>query len=429
MKFKNKKCLVYGMGDSGRSAIKFLTSLGAHVFFYDDDIKYIGQVGFVNHVEKEKFDYCIISPGVKIKNNPYIEMLKQSKTKIFSELDLGYMFCKGKIIAITGTNGKTTTCMLINKILKENGYKTFLCGNIGVPITSICKKTTKESVVVCEVSSFQLEGSSMFKCEIGAITNIKEDHLERHGTMQEYINCKEKLLSFSKISVLNLDDDISKKLVLNKKNIFFSKKVLKKGVFIKQNSIYCNKKELFNLNYFNLKGEKNLENLLCAIAVTSCFKISKKGYEKALSSFQLAGHRLEEIGVFNGITFVDDSKATNVSSTLNAISAYDNFKLILLLGGHGKGCSYDELFEKKFKKVVTFGDDGKRIYEIAQKYEEQVFNFAKFEEAVRFAYNSAEKGDIVLLSPACSSYDEFSSYIERGEKFKEIILELISGKK
>ena len=137
MRFKNKRCLVYGMGASGRSAIKLLTSLGAHVFFYDDDISYAGQVGFVRHIEKERFDYCVLSPGVKIKNNQNLFILKEKNTKIISELDLGYLFCKGKIIAITGTNGKTTTAMLTARILKEKGLDVVLCGNIGVPLTSV----------------------------------------------------------------------------------------------------------------------------------------------------------------------------------------------------------------------------------------------------------------------------------------------------
>ena len=244
------------MGESGRSAIKFLSSLGAKVFFYDDDIKYVGQVGYVRHIENEKFDICVVSPGVKFKDNPYIEILKKNGAKIMSEIDLGYLFCKGKIIAVTGTNGKTTTCMLIAKILKEAGYDVFLCGNIGIPFTSVCLNTKKNSIVVCEISSFQLASSSYFKCDVGAILNIKPDHLDVHGTFLDYIECKKKLIQFTKKKlVLNLDDDISKRLINTKNCLYFSKKTLKKGVFIENNAIYYNKKKVCDLKNFNLKGE------------------------------------------------------------------------------------------------------------------------------------------------------------------------------
>lgn len=425
-RFKNKRCLVYGLGDSGRSAIKLLTSLKAYVFFYDDNINYTDHVGYVSHIEKEKFDYCIVSPGVKIKNNPYIEILKKNKTKILSELDLGYMFCKGKIIAVTGTNGKTTTCMLINKMLKDAGYETFLCGNIGLPISSVCKATTKNSVVVCEVSSFQLESSSIFRCNVGTVLNIQPDHLDRHGTFQDYIDCKTKLLKFAKLNVLNLDDEMSKRLILDKKYLYFSKNKLKKGVYLKNNQIYYNKKLIASIENSHLKGDKNIENILASVALTLGFKLKKDVIENAINSFQPASHRLEVVGEKNEILYVDDSKATNVASTLNAVSAYKNRNIILLLGGRGKRYPYDEIFKTHFKEVVCFGEDRESIYNCACVHKQKVSSIDKFADAVYYACGQAEKGDVVLLSPACSSYDEFASYAERGEKFKEIVLRFIS---
>ena len=227
MKFKNKKCLVYGLGESGRSAIKLLNLLGAHVFFYDEDLKYINQIGYVKDLENEKFDYCVISPGVKIIGNENIEILKRNKTKIFSELDLGYMFIKGKIIAVTGTNGKTTTCMLLYKILKEAGKEVYLCGNIGLPITNLYGKTNKDSFIVCEVSSFQLESIDTFKPHVSAILNFTEDHLNRHHTMEAYMEAKARIFKNQDekdFCVLNYDDKDVKSLSDNveaKKNILF----------------------------------------------------------------------------------------------------------------------------------------------------------------------------------------------------------------
>lgn len=420
MKFKNKKCLVYGLGDSGRSAIKLLNKLGAHVFFYDEDIKYADQIGYVRDLTKEKFDFCILSPGVKIKGNKNIENLRLKGTTVLSELDFGYMFLKGKIIAVTGTNGKTTTCMLIYKILKEAGFDAYLCGNIGIPISSLYGKTNKKSIIVCEVSSFQLESSSKFRAKVGALLNIQPDHLDRHGSFEEYLRIKEKLLDFSRFNVLNLDDKFSKKM--SKKSVFFTKKTIKKGVFVKNNQIFCNKRKICDLKDIKLKGEKNLENVLSAVACLSFFKIQDKVFQKVISSFIATSHRLEIVGEWKGVLYVDDSKATNVASTLNALSAFEGKSVILLLGGRGKMCEYDDIFKYKIKMVVAFGEEKEKIFECAKRYKTNAQKFSTLEEGVLFSKSIAVKGDVVLLSPACSSFDEFSSYIERGEKFKEIVL-------
>lgn len=426
MKFKNKKVLVYGLGDSGRSAVKLLTRLGAHVFFYDDDVEYSNYVGYVRHIDEEMFDYCILSPGVKVKDNSFIETLKDKGTKILSELDLGYLFLKGKIIAVTGTNGKTTTCGLIYKILKDNGYDARLCGNIGKPISSL-SSTTKKTVTVVEVSSFQLESSKLFRCDVGVILNIKPDHLDRHGTMQEYIDIKSKLALFTKkLLVLNLDDEIAKTIKNAKKCLYFSKKTLKKGVFLKNNQIFINKTPVCAVDNIKLKGEKNLENVLAAVASLSQFK--RLNFNDSIRTFSLKPHRLEVVGERSGVLYVDDSKATNVASVVNAITAFKDKHILLLLGGKGKDAPYDEIFQYPLKEVITFGEEGEKISATANHYMLPTANFSHFDDAVFYACERGEKGDVVLLSPACSSYDEFSSYVERGERFKEFVLEFLSGK-
>ena len=426
MKFKNKKVLVYGLGDSGRSAVKLLSKLNAHVYFYDDNLEYANYVGYVRHMEEEKFAYCILSPGVDIKNNPNIEILKSKGTIILSELDLGYLFLKGKIIAVTGTNGKTTTCGLIYKILKDNGYDARLCGNVGMPITSLTN-TNKDSVTVVEVSSFQLESSKFFRCDVGVVLNIKPDHLDRHGTMQEYIDCKSKLCSFTrKRLVLNLDDEIAKSLNFKRKTLYFSKKTLKKGVFVKNSQIYINKKAVCGLKNIKLLGEKNLENVLGAVASLS--HIKGINFNESISNFSPKSHRLEIVGERDDVIYVDDSKATNVASTINAISAFKDKNIILLLGGQGKNAPYDEIFQHPLKEVITFGEEGGKISEVANRYHVPTFNFKRFKDAVDYACEKGTSGDVVLLSPACSSFDEFSSYKERGERFKELVLEFLSGK-
>lgn len=427
MKLKNKKVLVYGLGDSGRAVIKLLQEEGAHVRFFDDNISFFDYVGFERYPQEREFDLVVVSPGIKVLGNKLLQHFEEKKTLIISELDLAYLHSKGKIIAITGTNGKTTTAMLTNKILKEVGFKTFLCGNIGLPFSSICKKTTNESVVVCEVSNFQLETSKYFRPDIACILNVKPDHIDRHNTFEEYKRCKAKIAENMKkkdLLILNLDDDEAKKMVLHKRFKYFSKNKLKKGVYSYNNQIFLNKKSLFSQNYISLLGEKNLENVLASVAICSNFKVDQRTYEKVLSNFEPAGHRMQKIGTIDGVTFVDDSKATNIASTLACLEAFRDKNVILLLGGQGKNIDYADLFSIGYsiEKVICFGQEGRKIFEAAKKFNYQTHCFEKFDEAVLFAKENSKEGDFVLLSPACASFDEFSNYAERGERFKHLIL-------
>lgn len=427
MKLKNKKVLVYGLGDSGRAVIKVLQSEGAYVTFFDDNIKYFEYVGFERHPQDKHYDLVIVSPGIKVLGNELLQIFNEKEIQIMSELDFAYQRAKGKIIAITGTNGKTTVSMLTHKILKEAGYKTFLCGNIGLPFSSICQRTTKDCLVVCEVSNFQLETSKIFRSNIACILNVKPDHLDRHGSFEEYKNTKARLVAHLKkrdVLVLNLDDEEAKKMILHKNYCFFSKNQLKKGVFCKNNQIYLNKKPIISLNNISLKGERNLENVLAAISICSQFKVSNFVYEKVLSNFIPAAHRMQKIGIVDGVTYIDDSKATNVASTIACVEAYKDESVILLMGGQGKDIDYSPLFELNFpiKKIVCFGEDREKIYNSAKKYGYFAEIFENFVTAVNFCKEIAKKGDFVLLSPSCASFDEFSSYAERGECFKNLIL-------
>lgn len=426
MKLKNKQVLVYGLGASGRAVIKILQKEKAYVSFYDDNVEYFDYVGFERNPQDKKYDLVVVSPGIKVLNNKLLKHFREKNIPILSELDFAYLRAKGKIIAITGTNGKTTTCMLTNKILRQAGLKTFLCGNIGLPFSAVCDKTTNDSVVVCEVSNFQLEASKFFRADIACILNIKPDHLDRHGSFEEYKKSKFKLIENSKkkdMLILNFDDvETKKSAFLHKKTSFFSKNRLKKGVFCHRNQIYINKKPILSLNNISLKGEKNLENVLASVAICSKFKVGEFAYEMALDGFVPASHRMQEVGVLNNVTYIDDSKATNVASTVACVEAFEKNDIILLLGGQGKDIEYDEIFAFKIKCVVCFGQDRQNIFECAKKHNQKVEIFEKFDDAVLFCKEFATEGDFVLLSPACSSFDEFSSYAERGERFKTLIL-------
>lgn len=426
MRLKNKKVLVYGLGDSGRAVIKLLKKHNAYVSFYDDNIKFYEYVGFERSPQNENWDLVVMSPGIKCLDNPLLKIFEEKNIPVISELDLAYLFCKGKIVAITGTNGKTTVSMLTNKILKTAGFKTFLCGNIGLPFSSICEKTTKDSVVVCEVSNFQLETSRFFKPNIACILNVKPDHLDRHGSFEEYKRVKGKIaenLKSKDVLILNLDDDEAKKMILHKNYQYFSKFKLKKGVYVWNYQIFTKRKPILSLNDIHLKGDKNLENVLASVSICSHFKVSSQNFRYALANFVPASHRMEFLGKINGVNFVDDSKATNVASTIACVDAYKNEQIILLMGGQGKEIEYGDLFSLNYKieEVVCFGQDGKNIEECAKRFSYKTSFFSHFQDAVSHAISTAQDGDYILLSPACASYDEFQSYAERGEKFKSLI--------
>ena len=428
MKFRHKKILVYGLGDSGRAAIKLLRKQEAFVSFYDDNLKYYEYVGFERAPQNQSYDLVVVSPGVKCLGNKLLQSFEERKVQIISEIDLAYLLCKGKIVAITGTNGKTTVSMLTNKILKIAGYKTFLCGNIGLPFSSVCEKTTKDTVVVCEVSNFQLETSKFFRADVSCILNIRPDHLDRHGNFEEYKKIKAKIaknLRKNDILLLNLDDEEAKKMVLHKNYKYFSKNKLKKGVFVSKNQIFINKRSVLSLNNIPLKGQKNLENILASVSICACFKVKPQDIALAVSDFSPAAHRMENLGKINGVTYIDDSKATNVASTIACVDAYKDESFILLLGGQGKDINYDDLFELnyKIKQVICFGQDREKIEKSAKKYDYSTISFEKFDSAVLFCKKISQENDFVLLSPACASFDEFSSYAERGEKFKHLIFE------
>ncbi len=427
MKLKNKKVLIYGLGDSGRAVIKLLNKFEAHISFFDDDVRFFDYIGFVRNPLLVKWDLVVVSPGVKVRGNELLHKLAKTGVPIMSELDFAYLHSKGKIVAITGTNGKTTVSMLCHKILKEAGFETFLCGNIGLPFSSVCDKTTDKSVTVCEVSNFQLETSRFFRADVACILNVLPDHLDRHGSFEEYLRVKGKIAQRMKrrdMLILNLDDENSKKMILHKRFKYFSKQKLKKGAYVWKNTIFFNKKPILSLSDIPLCGEKNLENVLASVAICCQLKVEAQAIKKAVRNFVPAAHRMQEVGQVNGVTFVDDSKATNVASTIACVEAFKNKPIWLLMGGQGKEIDYAQLFSLGFviKKVVCFGQEGEKIHKSAVqfKYDSQVF--AGFDEAVCFCKKNAKEGECVLLSPACASFDEFSSYAERGERFANLIL-------
>lgn len=429
--FKGKNVLVYGMGLSGQAAAKLLHENEACVSVFDESGNYDNLFCFEKNPFAKKYDLVVVSPGVKVKDNKLLQHFFKQKVSVISELDLGYSFAKGEFVAITGTNGKTTVTTLIGEIFKVAGKETFVCGNIGLPLSEIAEKTTKNSFVICEVSNFQLETSSVFNPDVACILNLQEDHIDRHGNFAEYVKVKNKITqNFGAKNYLfcNLDD-CNFNLVEQKKNTAYcSKSELKKGVYVKDNQIFYNKTKVMSVSDVPLLGEKNLENVLFAVGVSMLYKIKPSVIAEAIKNFKGVDHRLEAIGKIDGVSYYDDSKSTNVACCEMAIESLKSESLILLLGGQNKGCSFAHMFEKgyKIKKIVCFGQSGQEICVIAKNRAYDAICFQKMEDGVRFAMKNAVSGDTVLLSPGCASFDEFSSYKQRGEKFKEIVSEKVS---
>ena len=426
MRLKGKKVLVYGLGSSGQEACRLLHSEGACVSLYDDDRRFSSLFCFEKKPQNQKYDLVVVSPGIKVIGNQIIDKLKE-KCEVVSELDLGYSFVKGKIVAITGTNGKTTVCSLLGKIFSEAGKESFVCGNIGLPLSSVAKKTNKKSVSIVEVSNFQLELSKYFHPNVACVLNITDDHLDRHGCFEEYKSVKGKIFqNFNSrdIAIVNLDEEESLTIPFPKRRKFFSKRVLDKGTYVKNGFIFSGKKKIMLCTEVPLIGEKNLENVLCAISVARIFHIKPNIIRKAVASFNPPSHRIEFVGEINGAKVYDDSKSTNIACTLMAIEGLGDSSLILMLGGRNKDSNFEKLFSKNFKakKVITFGECREEISKMAEKYNYDFESYQTMKEASYRVREIAEEGDVVLFSPACASFDEFSSYVARGQRFKEVIM-------
>ena len=424
--FKGKKVLVYGMGRSGQSACKILYQNEACVSIYDDDKAYSNMFCFEPEPIKKEFDLVVVSPGVKVIGNEIISHFLNKKTPLISELDLGKSFCKGLFIAITGTNGKTTVTSLLGEIFKASGRETFVCGNIGLPLSSVALKTSKKSVVVCEVSNFQLELSTFFNPDIACILNLAEDHIDRHGNFAEYVRVKNKItqnFNGKNILVYNHDDINSNLVATPKKACIFSKNEQKQGSFVKDGIIYHNRTKVMPISEIQLKGEKNLENVLACIEIAMLCKVKAQFIRETIKNFAGLPHRLEYLGRHNGVDFYNDSKSTNIACIEMAIQSLKAKNLVLLVGGKNKDCNYAHLFNRGYdiKKVVCFGECGAEVYLLARNAGYTAFCYQTMKDAVLDVMKIAERGDVVLLSPGGASFDEFDSYVARGQVFKELV--------
>lgn len=449
------KVLVAGAGKSGIAAAKLLTGLGGEVILYDKNEtlkkhvvadnftdeeleKIFFKFGTLKKTDVSDIKLCIISPGISLEED-FVYMLDKSNIQIWSEIQLGYKAAKGKLIAITGTNGKTTTTALTGEIMHAVYEETFVAGNIGFPYTLTAADTTDNSVTVLEVSSFQLETIIDFKPHISAILNITPDHLNRHHTMENYIMIKEEIAknqTEEDFCVLNYDDEILREFGksdrLKAKAVFFSsKEILDEGVYIKNGTIFVKDEkgetEIIKTSELNILGTHNHENVMAAIAIARCMKIPNDIIKRVCSQFQAVEHRIEFVTEKHGIKYFNDSKGTNPEASIQAVKAMPG-PVILIAGGYDKGASYDELaklFKGKVRYLVLMGQTKDDIAECARKYEfNDIMYVENMHEAVKVCASYAGPGDYVLLSPACASWGMFKDYEERGREFKKEVLAL-----
>ena len=443
MYLKNQKFMVAGMSKSGESSARFLLKHGAQVYIYDDvvsdsiktllaELENLGAhiVGAENYIDATLLcDVLVLSPGIPIDNPLPIAFKKQGKS-IIGEAELGAMYLKANTVAVTGTNGKTTTVSMLNSILVNAGLNSVACGNIGTPIVSEVENLGLDDYAVVEISSFQLETLSSLRPHIAIITNITEDHLNRHYNMENYIFLKRKILRNlreSEYAILNYDDEEVRNFAQHTraKVVYFSLNTQIAGAYYEDGAIYFNGEKYLDVKDMTVKGEHNVYNALACVAAAHILGIDRAKTAEALCKFKGIKHRIEEIGKINGVTYIDDSKGTNVDATLKAVKTMLN-PTIILLGGKDKGYDYAPLFfELKNSNVVhaiLYGENRFKLLNAAVKTGYISFSLcSEFNTAVRLSGYIAKSGQNVLLSPASSSFDSFSNYEERGDAFKTLV--------
>lgn len=429
------KVVIIGNGESGKNVAKLLKKLRFDVYLIDENKVDLSQK--LSEKLLNNLDLLVLSPGVSIEKE-FVQKAISLGVEVSSELEIGARMLACPFIAVTGTNGKTTTVSLIEKLLSpEKDGRVFAGGNIGIAVSSFSHETKNQDKVVLEVSSFQLEATSYFHPHVATILNISQDHLNRHKTMQNYIDTKLKILknqTSKDFAVLNLDDEIlcEQDLSFVKSQIyFFSTKNECKGCYCKNGCIYFNdgviSRFVMRICDIPLQGEHNLSNVLAGLCSVILFGEKIDGLDEKVRAFKGVNHRLEYVSEINGITFINDSKATNISSTIVAIKAMKE-PTTLILGGSDKGFEYDELFENFspiVKNVVAVGETKEKIVKSAKKFNViNVYRAKTFKEAVFLAFSLANKNETVLLSPASASFDMFSNFEERGRVFVKIVREI-----
>ncbi|WP_370777832.1 UDP-N-acetylmuramoyl-L-alanine--D-glutamate ligase [Roseburia sp.] len=452
MDLTGKQVLVAGLGKSGIAAGALLKKLGCSVFLFDENKKFDTAawkktypvfsdcplwVGELPDEAVDKMELAVVSPGIPL-DSLAMQKIYNAGIPIWGESELAYRLAKGRVAAITGTNGKTTTTTLVGEILKKCYPEVFVVGNIGIPYTSIVEKTTEQTIAVAEISSFQLETMETFHPSVSAILNITPDHLDRHHTMEAYIRAKEsitKCQTMDDVCILNYEDEMLRSFAetLKTKVLFFSsKRSLAEGIYLKNDAIWIAQKEkepekLIDIDKLKLLGTHNYENVMAASGAALCMGAPADVIQSVLKEFRSVKHRIELVRELHGVMYYNDSKATNPDAAIRGIRAM-NRKTVLIGGGYDKELEFDEWidsFEGKVKYLLLIGQTKEKIAECAQKHGfGNIVCCDTLKEAVDNCYRLAETGEAVLLSPACASWGDFKDYTQRGDLFRQYVMEL-----
>ncbi len=445
MELRGKKILVVGLARTGLAVVRFLAGRGAKIKV--SEAKPAGEVAEARRdlanipIALElgghtvpfflDADLIVVSPGVPMDLEPLAAARKRG-IPVLSEIEVAAGFLKRPLIAVTGTNGKTTTTTLIGEMLRAAGKKAFVGGNIGNPLIEFVADSQKQDLAVAEISSFQLEGIQTFRPHIAVLLNISEDHLDRYPEYREYIAAKRNIFrnqGKQDYAVLNADDplvfpiahEISSEVIL-----FSAQRPVPAGCFLRGGSIFFQGgdgvPEAFSLERLKIRGAHNLENLMAAIAVAKLCGCSSAAIQRVMDEFSGLEHRLEWVRNLDGVNFFDDSKGTNVGSVVKSLMSFSE-PILLIAGGRDKQGDYaplKELIAARVKGMALIGEARERMFSSLGGLTDTV-KAKTLEDAVHWAFSRAASGDVVLLSPACSSYDMFANYHERGKKFKEIV--------
>jgi UDP-N-acetylmuramoylalanine--D-glutamate ligase len=453
MQLQGKKTLILGAGKSGVGAAKFLAARGAVVALHDKKpiedwteearslkTEKIGLLdGQISSWLLDQIDVVVISPGVPT-NTITARYVERKNGEVISEVELAYRFLKGRIVGITGSNGKTTTTTLIGEILKNAGIKAQIGGNIGTALITLTESSTRETWTVCELSSFQLETIKDFRPNVAVALNVTPNHLDRYNFFSDYAAAKHRLFTnqtAEDTAILNADDEITASWAkgLKAKVVFFSvQKELDEGLFLRGRDLICRadgeEKVFTTRDAMTLRGLHNVENVLASLAAGLACGASPDSMRETIRNFKAVEHRLEYVTEIKGVKFYNDSKATSVDAALKALEALaeEAGKIVLILGGRGKNAPYQPLaglIKKNVRKLVLIGEDADNIESQLKGFAE-ILRADSMPDAVLKSFENAESGDSVLLAPACASFDMFRSFEERGVVFKNAVQNLKS---
>jgi len=444
---KNKRVLVVGLGKSGVASALFLESRGAIVTVSDakpadqlaKEIPVLLDHGIAvetgGHGDRtfRGQDLIVVSPGIPADVDP-LAQARALGEQVIGEIELAYEFLPGPIVAITGSNGKTTTTALTSEIITTSGFKTLTGGNIGTPAISLADQATPESVAVLEVSSFQLETIRHFRPKVALILNITPDHLDRHRTFEAYVNAKARIFenqTAADFLVLNAEDKTCVALAERAKSQvywFSNRKEVERGAFVWNGEIQFRDgktQSIMPVSELSLKGAHNVENALAAVCAGMLMRCDPARIRQAVRNFKAVEHRLEYVATVRGVEYYNDSKATNVDATMKALESFPA-NIHLILGGKDKGSDYrvlNSLLRERVKAAYTIGAAAEKI-ESQIRGATKIIHAETLQNAIQKAASSARAGDVILLAPACSSFDQFENYEHRGQVFKQSVASL-----